>query len=156
VKVGVGVFPFIAEPKDVHATFQEGHGHAALRGQVTAVPPGVTRIQYHGDLNPAACSVDHGLHKMRVLQLVEVHTQGIGGTVHPSEQIEETRFRADQRHDLAAGAHGCVVAEGASTQPTPSVMPIFHTVGVGCVAASVATEVDEVFQARKRLGQRGS
>ena len=53
-------------------------------------------------------------------------------------------FGADEGCDGAARGGRCVETEGAAAKTTPLLVPINHRVCVGCVAASAATEVDQI------------
>ena len=156
MNVGVGVLARIAEPVYINAGGQQCRRHASLRVKVVFIPPIVAVIEHDGDVDASVLRIDHGFHKVNLMEQVHVNVQRVRGAVDPSKQVSQTVFGCDERCDGAALNHVRVEAEGAATQSAPLFVPVSHRVGVRCVTATASTEVDQVVKVRNRFGQRNA
>ena len=153
MNVGVGVFARVAEPVHIDAGGQQCRGHATLGVKVVFIPPAVAVVKDHGDVNASVLRIDHGFHEVDLMEQVHVNVQRVRGAVNPSKKVCQTVFGRDERCDGAALSHVCVEAEGAATQSAPLFVPVSHRVGVGCVAATASTQVDQVVEVGNRFGK---
>ncbi len=75
MNVGVGVLTRIAEPVHINAGSQEGCGHASLCVKVVFIPPTVAVVEHHGDVDASVLRIDHGFHKVDLMEEVHVNVQ---------------------------------------------------------------------------------
>ena len=153
MNVGVGVFARIAKPFDVNTGSEQGGRHAALRIEFILFPPIITVIKDDIHIHASVLCVDHRFHQMHLLQQIHVDVQRRGGAVDPGQEIGQAVFWSDEGRDGAAGGGGGVKAEGAAAKAAPLFMPVGHGVGVRCVPAATASEVNQIVKVGQRFCQ---
>ena len=146
MNVGVGIFTHVAEPIHVRSSSQKCCCHASVGVKVVLIPPAIAVVENDIDFNITIQGSDERVDEMSVMELIHVDIETCGGSFHPCEQVNQAVFRSDKWCHCTRALQAVTLAEGASAQTTPTVVPIGNGIGIGSVSTSAASKVDDVVQ----------